>query len=137
MKRPNWLLVLTAFVWSFTFGLFICDVTFGASAPATFTVSWTDNSTDETEWVVERKLRQDPATAYSEIARFPTPDGPGVGGTVARDDTVPTDTQFCYRVKASNPATSSEYATAAGFPNQREVCLMVTPSGVVVVFKNG
>ncbi len=94
----------------------------GAAQAATVTLTWTDNSTDETGFSVERRLRSDPLTAYKEIATT------GANVAAVDDTTVANNTQYCYRVRAFNPAAKSDYSN--------EACMMVTPSGMMVIFKS-
>jgi len=93
----------------------------GADA-ATVTLTWKDNSTDETGFKIERRLRADPVASYAEIA--------SVGANVQTHDdaTIALNTQYCYRVRGFNPAALSEWSN--------EACMMVTPSGLVVTFKS-
>lgn len=93
----------------------------GIADAATITLIWTDNSTDETGFSIERRLRSDPVANYKEIATT------GANVTSADDATVLTNTQYCYRVRAFNPAAKSDYTN--------EACMMVTPSGLMVLFK--
>ena len=89
---------------------------------ATVTLTWNDNSTDETGFTIERRLRQDAPSTYKEI------------GTVAAnvktfdDATVALNTQYCFRVRGFNPVALSEYSN--------EACMMLTPSGLIVTFKS-
>ena len=93
-----------------------------AANAATVTLTWTDNSTDETGFSLERRLRSDPVGAYKEIATT------GANVTSIDDATVVNNTQYCYRVRAFNPAAKSDYTN--------EACMMVTPAGLIVTFKS-
>lgn len=92
-----------------------------AAQAATITLTWTDNSTDETGFAIERRLRQDPVTSYKEIATT------AANVTTADDTTVATNTQYCYRVRGFNPSAKSDYSN--------EACMMLTPSGLIITFK--
>jgi hypothetical protein len=94
----------------------------GAADAATVTLTWKDNSTDETGFKIERRLRADPVASYAEIA--------SVGANVQTHDdaTIALNTQYCFRVRGFNPAAMSEFSS--------EACMMVTPSGLVVTFKS-
>jgi len=94
----------------------------GAADAATVTLTWKDNSTDETGFKIERRLRADPVASYAEIA--------SVGANVQTydDATIALNTQYCFRVRGFNPAAMSEFSN--------EACMMVTPSGLVVTFKS-
>lgn len=92
-----------------------------AARAATIELSWSDNSTDETGFIVERRLRTDPVSAYKELARV------GANVTATDDATAAVNTQYCYRVRAFNPSAMSEFSN--------EACMMVTPSGLIVRFK--
>ena len=94
----------------------------GAADAATVTLTWADNSTDETGFKIERRLRKDAISAYAEIG--------SVGANVQTfdDATVALNTQYCFRIRGFNPAALSEYSN--------EACMMVTPSGLVVTFKS-
>lgn len=89
---------------------------------ATVTIKWKDNSTDESGFRIERRLRKDAVTTYVQI-------GETAANVEAFDDaTIATNIQYCYRVRGFNPVALSEYSN--------EACMMVTPSGTVVEFKS-
>jgi hypothetical protein len=94
----------------------------GAAGAATVTLTWADNSTDETGFKIERRLRSDPVSVYKEIGQ--------TGANIATfdDTTVALNTQYCFRVRGFNPAALSEWSN--------EACMMATPSGLVVTFKS-
>lgn len=94
----------------------------GASQAATITLDWADNSTDETGFKIERRLRQDPVGSYKEIGQV------AANIKTYDDNTVATNTQYCYRVRGFNPVALSDYSN--------EACMMLTPSGLIVTFKN-
>lgn len=89
---------------------------------ATVTLSWKGNSTDETGFRIERRLRADPVGSYVQVGQ--------VGANVESfdDATIALNTQYCFRVRGFNPVALSEYSN--------EACMMVTPSGLVVTFKS-
>lgn len=64
-------------------------------------LAWTDNSADETSFSVERALGQ--GGAFSEI------DVTGSNVTTYSDTTLAANTEYCYRVRASNLAGDSGY----------------------------
>jgi hypothetical protein len=64
-------------------------------------LSWTDNSTNETAFKIERKTG---AGAYAEIGQA------GPNSTSYLDPTVVTGTAYTYRVRASNAAGDSAYS---------------------------
>lgn len=87
---------------------------------AQVTLTWTDNSNDETQFVVERRLKTDPVTAYAQIGTT------AANVAVFVDSTVVVGTLYCYRVKAANATGQSGYSG--------EACLLTTPTGLVIVF---
>jgi hypothetical protein len=94
----------------------------GAADAATVTLTWKDNSTDETGFIVDRRLRSDPVTAYKEIASV------GANVQTVDDSTIALNTQYCFRIRGFSPVALSEWSN--------EACMMVTPSGLVVTFKS-
>ena len=64
-------------------------------------LAWTDNSSDETSFSVERAVGQ--GAAFSEI------DVTGSNVTTYADTTLAANTEYCYRVRASNSAGDSGY----------------------------
>jgi fibronectin type 3 domain-containing protein/uncharacterized ParB-like nuclease family protein len=75
-----------------------------ATGPALVTLAWTDNSSDEEQFIIERS--SNPATTWSELGR----DGYNVK-TFADSTAVP-DTAYSYRVRASNSTGVSANTTA-------------------------
>jgi Ca2+-binding RTX toxin-like protein len=64
------------------------------------TLSWVDNSANETDWIVERKTN---GGDWTPLASVPSTTGPDVGGTVTfGDTTVAEGSTYVYRVLASN-----------------------------------
>ena len=87
----------------------------GAANPTQINLSWLDNSTDESGFVVEREAEGE--TAFTALLGANTGDPtvgpqPGTGRVFYSDKTVADDTTYTYRVKATNPAGSS-VATSA------------------------
>jgi len=75
-------------------------------------LTWTDNSTDESGFIVERKIGQ--TGTYLQLARLPP-------NTVTYVDTgVEEGVTYCYRVKAFNASGSSDFTV--------EACAMPSPS---------
>ena len=93
----------------------------GQAFAAQVTLQWSDNSNDEDGFKIERRLRQDPVDAYAEIGSV------GANINTYTDASIQTSTLYCYRVRAFNVAGASDYTN--------EACLLVTPSGLVVIFK--
>jgi hypothetical protein len=83
----------------------------GATANSA-TISWYDAADNELGFVIER---QDvPALAdFVEIARIPTPNGPGFGGVTWTDNTVVSGRVYNYRVAAYNNSGPSTYTVPA------------------------
>src|SRR5207244_10575659 len=76
-------------------------------------LTWTDNSTDETNFVVERAL----TSAFASITSFTLP-----AGTISFSDTgLAAGTAYYYRVKAINGAGSSLYSNVASATTQAAV----------------
>jgi YVTN family beta-propeller protein len=69
-------------------------------------LSWTDNSSDELGFKIER--RPDSATRFSQIATV------DAGVTSYLDSSLSDNTTYTYRVRAFNEVADSEYATATG-----------------------
>lgn len=74
-----------------------------ASSPTAVALSWTDNSTNEDGFIIERS--ENPATTWTEVTR--------VGYNVLNhtDSTVQPATSYSYRVKAWNAAGASSNST--------------------------
>jgi hypothetical protein len=83
----------------------------GATANSA-TISWYDAADNEQGFIIER---QDvPAVAnFVEIARIPTPNGPGFGGVNWTDNTVVSGRTYNYRVAAYNASGKSTYTVPA------------------------
>jgi hypothetical protein len=94
----------------------------GSADAATVTLTWKDNSTDETGFKIERRLRADPVASYAEITSV------GANVQTIDDATITLNTQYCFRVRGFSPVALSEFSN--------EACMMVTPSGLVVTFKS-
>lgn len=71
---------------------------------AQFTLSWTDNSTNETGFRIERSTD---GTAFTEIATT------GVNVVSYVDASLPNSTQYWYRLRAYNSAGNSGYSNVA------------------------
>ena len=79
-------------------------LTSGTPAASSLTVNWNDNSTNETNYVLERSLN---GTAFSVIATLPA-------NTTSYNETGLTpNTSYYYRVKAVNATDSSVYTANA------------------------
>ncbi|HEX2229581.1 MAG TPA: hypothetical protein VHM64_20800, partial [Candidatus Binatia bacterium] len=93
---------------------------------AQLTLSWTDNSTDETGFRIERKTGT--SGTYAEIAL--------VGANVVSyvDSSLANATNYCYRLRAYNSAGNSSYsneqcATTASAPTPTSFLLTVNKNG--------
>ena len=74
---------------------------------------FTDNSTNETEFVVERRLAGDPDSAFAEVARVATGSTSDTGRrVVATDATAVPGTAYAYRVRGSDAAGADPRASA-------------------------
>lgn len=85
------------------------------------TLSWTDNSSDESNFVVERKVG---AGAFEELVTLPA------NATTYQDNGLAMATNYCYRVLATNALGSS--------PPSAEACqttptVPLPPSGLQVI----
>ena len=90
------------------------------------TLTWTDNSTNEANFNIERKAEACTGTAaFAEIATT------GFNITTFTDAAVTEGVTYCYRVAASNPAGKSTFSNTAS----RTVPFTVpaAPSGLGVV----
>mgnify|MGYP001600519333 FL=1 len=88
-------------------------------------LTWTDNSTNEATFHIERKAEACTGTgAFAEIATV------GINITTFNDAAVTEGLTYCYRVAASNPAGKSAYSNTASrtvpFP------VPAAPSGLTV-----
>lgn len=75
------------------------------SEAASLTVSWTDNSTNETGFKIERRTAT--ITTYAQIALV------GANVTSYFDSGLASGTTYCYRVRAFNGAGDSDYSNEA------------------------
>ena len=81
----------------------------GGADAATNRLTWTDNSTNETTFHVERKaVACGAAGTYVEVATV------GANVITVDDVTAVEGTAYCYRVRASNSAGFSAYSNEAG-----------------------
>lgn len=111
------------------------DAPNGTSAIATLgvnrvTVNWTDNSTDETGFIVQRNTS---ASAWITLATVPSLTGRETGGVNSYiDTTVEASTTYNYRVIANNVVgdTTIYAAPSIGFPT---MTANSTPSDIVTV----
>ncbi|MBN1671109.1 MAG: fibronectin type III domain-containing protein [Kiritimatiellae bacterium] len=76
-----------------------------ATSSTAIKVTWTDNSSDETQFKVERSL--DGSSGWSQIA------APGANTTVYTDSGLSAGTKYYYRVRAANSAGNSGYSNVA------------------------
>jgi hypothetical protein len=86
---------------------------------ATWTISWQDNSSDESGFKVERRVV--PSGSYNEIATV----GPNV--TTYVDSTATNGWVYRYRVRAWNAAGNSPYSNEGCAPPP---CVPTVPTGV-------
>lgn len=75
------------------------DLAAVSNTATTIDLTWTDNSVDEDEFIVERSL--DGSTGWTEIAR------PTANATTYTATGLTTHTRYYFRVKASNASTTS------------------------------
>lgn len=97
-------------------------------------LTWQDNSTNEANFHIERKViptptgpmscTVTPVTDYAQIATT------GLNVTTFTDAAVTEGMTYCYRVKASNPAGASNYTNEAG--RSVPFTVPVAPSGLGV-----
>jgi len=103
---------------------FNSNVTIDPSVPSQLTLTWTDNSTNEDGFRLERRLGS--GTAFTQIATV------GANVTMYTDTGLLNAMTYCYRVQAYNAAGSSPYSN--------EQCLTTTAattSYTLTVMKNG
>ena len=96
-------------------------------------LSWTDESADESHWVIQRAA--DLAGPWTDIDIVPTATGTGVGDPITYvDTTVEQGTTYYYRVLASNIiGDATVYAAPSiGFPYIRFDSAPSDPSGSVI-----
>ena len=76
---------------------------------ATATLTWTDNSTNESGFNVQRKLEVCAGSgAWSDLAQV------GANVTTYKDGTIQEGVPVCYRVNAYNSAGASAWSNTAG-----------------------
>src|SRR5262245_8175471 len=92
---------LKLFLLSFLFTLLTVFSSPAVVTAAQLTLSWSDNSTNEDGFRIER--RTDTGT-YAEIATV------GVNTASYTDVNLPNGTNYCYRVRAYNPGGMSGYS---------------------------
>lgn len=81
----------------------------GPAFAASATLTWTDNSTNETGFDIERKTEACTGSGpFTPIATV------GMNVTTYKDLTVVEGVTYCYRVDAYNPAGKSPYSNTAG-----------------------
>lgn len=76
-----------------------------AAQAAQLGLSWTDNATDETGYLVER--RDGASATFAQIASLPA------NATAYLDPALPAGSAFCYRVRAFNAIGPSAYTNEA------------------------
>ncbi|MBN1672453.1 MAG: fibronectin type III domain-containing protein [Kiritimatiellae bacterium] len=84
-----------------------------AVSPSKVELSWTDNSSNETGFKIDR--RKSGTDTWERIAT------PGANTTALSDSGLPASTTFYYMVKASNSAGDSPYSGVAGATTQEDV----------------
>lgn len=87
--------------------LLLSSLLFAATVEAAqLTLTWTDNSTNETNFQVERCTGAS-CTSFTLIG------APGANVTTYVDSTVADATTYCYRVRAINSGGSSSYSNTS------------------------
>ena len=83
-------------------------VSAGPAEAASNLLTWSDNSTNEANFHIERKAEACAGTgAFAEIATV------GINVSTFNDTNVTEGVTYCYRVAASNPAGKSAYSNTA------------------------
>jgi hypothetical protein len=90
------------------------------SLAATWTITWVDNSTDETGFRVERRVV--PSGSYSQIGTT------AAGVTTYVDSTANDGWAYRYRVRAYNASGNSRYSNEGCAPPP---CVPTVPTGVM------
>ena len=89
-------------------GLILGILLLATAAEAGNVLTWTDNSTNEANFNIERKAEACAGpSAFVEIAVV------GVNVTTFNDQAVVEGVTYCYRVAASNPAGKSAFSNTA------------------------
>lgn len=106
--------------------LLICVPLYGAQ----FTLTWTDNSTNETGFRIERAPGLNATTGFTEIAT--------VGANVVTyvDAGLPNSTSYSYRLRAYNSAGNSGYSNTASGTTPANTPPTITAIADVVINKN-
>ncbi len=100
-----------------------------ANSTSGVTLAWTDNSTDETNWTIQRATSA--SGPWTTIAMPASTTGPGKGTKVRYiDNTVAGNTTYYYNVSATNIVgdTTVYPPPAAGYPNMAVDSLSVNTS---------
>ncbi len=93
------------------------------------TLTWTDNSSNEESFTIERALAADVAGCAAALGWTPIATVPANVATFT-DPVVNEGATYCYRVKASNPAGSSVASNVAG--RSVPFTIPAAPSGLQV-----
>ncbi len=92
-------------------------------------LTWTDNSTDETNWTIQRATNA--SGPWTTIAILPSTTGPSKGTKVIYNDpTVASNTKYYYSVLATNIVgdTTAYPPPAVGYPNMTADSLSINKS---------
>ncbi len=81
-------------------------LSFGSAQAATLTLTWKDNSSDETGFRIERRLQAEDDTKYVEVGRVDANMG-------TFTDNTPNEGTYCYRVIAFNGVYDSQFSNVA------------------------
>jgi len=103
--------------------MFLATTVYGAQ----LTLTWTDNSTDESGFKIERKAGQ--AGAFAEVATVAT------DTILFVDPGLPEGQEFCYRVRAYNNGGDSAYTNEDCSTTIITPPIPTAPSGVTVIFQ--
>lgn len=111
------------------------------ASQASIEVSWTDNSSNETSWVVQYSIDNGP---YNLLGTYASSDTPGTGARVSLPlGTVPLDAVFRFRIAASNGtelSAVSNIATVGTFELARPInfnAVVLDPFNVALNWEEG
>jgi hypothetical protein len=85
--------------------LVVATIYHAEATAAQLTLTWTDNSTNESGFKIERKAEV--SSIYAQVATV------GLNVTSYTDSSLTTGTTYCYRVRAYNTASDSGYSNEA------------------------
>jgi hypothetical protein len=106
--------------------ILITSIAYGAQ----FTLTWTDNSTNETGFRIERAPGLNATTGFAQIAEV------GANVTTYVDAGLPNSTSYSYRLRAYNAAGNSGYSNTASGTTPANTPPTITAIADISISKN-